>query len=57
MTCKFVKGNPATGQIDEDSGYFRSLVETIDESTDLFLNSRAPMDNSTVCIEGITLAK
>ena len=22
-----------------------------------FLNSRAPMDNSTVCIEGITLAK
>ena len=35
ITCKFVKENPATGQIDENSGYFRSLVETIDESTDL----------------------
>jgi len=33
-TCKFIKENPATGQIDENSGYFHSPIETITESTD-----------------------
>ena len=35
FTCKFVKENPVAGRIDENSGYFHSLVETITESTDL----------------------
>ena len=34
FTSTFVKENPATDQIDENC-YFDSLVETIDESTDL----------------------
>ncbi|XP_020912011.1 uncharacterized protein LOC110249773 [Exaiptasia diaphana] len=44
FTCKFIKENPATGQIDENSGYFHSLVETITESTD-FSNSFNTMTN------------
>ena len=29
LTCKFFKENPATGKVDENSGYFHSFVETI----------------------------
>ena len=35
FTCAFQKENPATGQIDINTGYFHSLVETITESSDL----------------------
>ena len=35
LTCKFFKENPATGKIDENSGYFHSFVETITEASDL----------------------
>ena len=35
LTCKFFKENPATGKIDENSGYFHSFVETITEESDL----------------------
>ena len=34
FTCKFIKENPATRQIDENLGYFHSKVETITLSTD-----------------------
>ena len=34
FTCKFIKENPATGQIDENSGYFHSGLEIVTESTD-----------------------
>ena len=36
LTCKFIRENPANGQIDENSGYFNSNVLTITESTDIF---------------------
>ena len=36
LTCKFKKENPATGQIDENSGYHHSNVMIITESTDIF---------------------
>ena len=35
LTCKFFKENPATGKVDENSGYFHSFVETITEASDL----------------------
>ena len=35
LTCKFFKENSATGKVDEDSGYFHSLIETITEASDL----------------------
>ena len=35
LTCKFFKENPATGKIDENSGYFHSFVETITGESDL----------------------
>ena len=35
FTCTFQKENPATGQIDINTGYFHSLPETITESSDL----------------------
>ena len=35
LTCKFFEENPATGKIDENSGYFHSFVETITEESDL----------------------
>ena len=35
LTCKFFKEIPATGKVDENSGYFHSLVETITEASDL----------------------
>ena len=34
FTCEFIKKNPVTKKIDENLGYFQSLVETIIESTD-----------------------
>ena len=36
LTCKFIKENPATGQIDESLGYLHSNVEIATESTDIF---------------------
>ena len=44
FTCKFIKENPATRQIDENSGYFHSTVETITKSTD-FSDSFNTMTN------------
>ena len=35
FTCTFKKENPVIGQIDINTGYFHSLVETITESSDL----------------------
>ena len=35
LTCKFFKENPATGKVDENSGYFYSFVGKITEATDL----------------------
>ena len=34
FTCTFIKENPATGQIDENSGHFHTSVEVVTESTD-----------------------
>ena len=44
FTCKFIKENPATRQIDENSGYFHSTVEMITKSTD-FSDSFNTMTN------------
>lgn len=38
LTCRFIKENPATGDINENSGYFHSEVETVTEATDLSEN-------------------
>lgn len=38
LTCRFIKENPATGEINENSGYFHSEVETVTEVTDLSEN-------------------
>ena len=35
LTCGFFKENPATGQIDQNNGYFHSFVETITEASDM----------------------
>ena len=35
LTCGFFKENPATGQIDQNNGYFHSFVETIAEASDM----------------------
>ena len=37
LTCKFKKENPATGQIDENSGYHHSHVIIITESSDIYI--------------------
>ena len=34
FTCKFIKENPATSQIDENSGYFHTNVEVVTAATD-----------------------
>ncbi|EDO33317.1 predicted protein [Nematostella vectensis] len=44
FTCKFIKENPTTSQIDENSGYFHSNVEIVAESTD-FSDSFNTMTN------------
>ena len=36
LTCKYKKENPATGQIDENSGYHHSHVIIITESSDIY---------------------
>ena len=39
LTCKFIKENPANGQLDENSGYFHTNVEVVTAATgfsDLF---------------------
>ena len=35
VTFKFFKENPATGKVDENSGYFHSFVEIKTEASDL----------------------
>ena len=34
LICKFIKENPATGQVDENSGYFHTNVEVVRAATD-----------------------
>ena len=51
LTCKLIKENPATGQIDENSGYFHSNVEIITDSTDFYNSIIATINQLLELIE------